>query len=326
MRFELLLALDDGVETPLDFDKAAIGMSSSEIVQLASAFRRFGVMKIDLSNGAMVFSPDACRMHGLPVTAEPIDVAELFNRLHPEDAERIVDAFDTATRSRCGWSYQYRIRQPDGGWRWARLVKRYRASASGDEFVGIVYDFMPPAPSAELVIQERDLKAGRDIFSRMSMSLTGATSAIHLQDSIHPFRDMARLRHPAIDVGDDDLAELICRHRLYGFFRQDIESGYSYFSRAAYEIYGLPYRSGPANIAEMIRRTHPDDVSLVSTAFEAAARHKAMFHIIHRYARPTGYKTLRLIGNCRETPDGRTELYGSIYEFYDSLSIIGFSS
>jgi hypothetical protein len=51
-----------------------------------------------------------------------------------------------------------------------------------------------------------------------------------------------------------------------------------------------------------------------------------MFHIIHRYARATGYKTLRLIGNCRETAEGRTELYGSIYEFYDNLSIVGFSS
>jgi PAS domain-containing protein len=324
VRFELLLALDDGVDTPLDFDKAAIGIASSEIVHLASAFRRFGVLKIDLSNGKMYFSPDACRMHGLPITSGPIEVADLFSQLHPDDAERILDAFDTATKSRCGWYFNYRIRQADGGWRWARLVERYRSTPSGGEFIGIVYEFMPPAPGAELRIVERDADDGRESHSRMV--LTGATSAIHLVEGLDPDEDAERLTHPEIDMDPDDVAELICRHRLYGFFRQDIDSGYSYFSQAAYEIYGLPYRSGPANLAEMIRRTHPDDMSLVSIAFEAAAQHKAMFHIIHRYARSTGYKTLRLIGNCRETPDGRTELYGSIYEFYDSLSIVGFSS
>lgn len=319
----MLLALDDGVETPLDVDMAAIGITSSEIVHLASAFRRFGILKIDLSNGAMYFSADACRMHGLPVTSGPIEVADLFAQLHPNDAERILDAFDTAAKSGCGWFFNYRIRQDDGSWRWARLVERYRHTPTGGEFIGIVYEFMPPDPSAELRIVEREPDGQ---VSRSRMLLDGATAAIRLVESDHSDEAEDRLTHPEIEISSDDVAELVCKHRLYGFFRQDIESGYSYFSQAAHAIYGLPYRSGPANLAEMIRRTHPDDVSLVSTAFEAAARHRGMFHIIHRYARATGYKTLRLIGNCRETAEGRTELYGSIYEFYDNLSIVGFSS
>lgn len=320
----MLLALDDGVETPLEFDKAVIGIASSEIVRLASAFRRFGVLRIDLGNGAMYFSPDACQMHGLPVTNGPIEVADLFSQLHPDDAERILDAFDTATKSRCGWYFNYRIRQADGSWRWARLVERYLDTPPNGEFIGIAYEFLPPAPTAEIRIRQVEEPGYEKTHCRLMF--TGQTTCIHRVEEPLEDRTAERLGHPAIGVGDDDLAELISRHRLYGFFRQDIESGHCYFSQAAHQIYGLPYTSGPANLAEMIRRTHPDDVRLVSLAFEAAARHKAMFHIVHRYARTTSYKMLRLVGNYRETPDGRGELYGSIYEFYDNFPIVGFSS
>ncbi|MDH6267060.1 PAS domain-containing protein [Rhizobium sp. SG_E_25_P2] len=320
----MLLALDDGVETPLGFDKAAIGIASSEIVHLASAFRRFGVLKIDLSDGATYFSPQACAMHGLPVSSEPIKVVDLLSRIHPVDAERILDAFETAAKARCGWYFNYRLRQANGSVRWARLVEHYRDTPGGGEFVGIVYEFLPRDSGAEVLVSSDG--AGAEAIEPSKLVISAATTALHTLDGANGDISREGLRHQAVDISDDDIADLICRHRLYGFFRQDIESGHCYFSQAAHQIYGLPYSPAPANLAELIRRTHPDDAPIVSKAFEAAARHKAMFHVIHRYARTTSYKTLRLIGGYRKTTDGKDELYGSVYEFYDNLSIAGFAS
>jgi hypothetical protein len=132
--------------------------------------------------------------------------------------------------------------------------------------------------------------------------------------------------HPDITISQREIALLVSQYRLYGFFRLELETGLIYFSKAAHEIYGMAFSEGPANVSELVARTHPDDIELVYQAFEMAASSKATFHVIHRYAAQKGQdKILRVVGRYREgkTPGG--ELAGVVYEFYERLNMLGLS-
>jgi hypothetical protein len=128
-----------------------------------------------------------------------------------------------------------------------------------------------------------------------------------------------------IRMSDSEIAGLVRAYRRYGSFRQEIESGQCFFSQEAYEIYGVPFTERSADIPALVRRTHPDDIELVTSTFETAARERRSFHLVHRYESELGdYKWIRLVVKVREGRVPGGEFIGVIYEFYDHLSVMAF--
>jgi hypothetical protein len=140
---------------------------------------------------------------------------------------------------------------------------------------------------------------------------------------LHPARDHVQDRSH-LGISDAEIADLVCAYRLYGFFRQELDTGRCYYSEQACRIYGIDYTGEPVDIPALVRMTHPDDLELVAHTFETAAARKAGFHLIHRQKRPGGeWHFLRLVARYRDGEVAGGELVGMVYEFYDHLHVAG---
>jgi len=155
----LLLTINDGQETPLDFDQALIGISDEEIVELASAFRLFGTFAVDLDSGHLYLSPEACLIHGYAPQTGAIDRGVHFGCFHPEDVDPVLDAARSAMNRRCGWYFNYRVLTANGEYKWVRMVAEFRDKGKAGEFVGVVYEFLANITMAELYLPDEAMTA-----------------------------------------------------------------------------------------------------------------------------------------------------------------------
>ena len=109
---------------------------------------------------------------------------ERMAMVHPDDRRRVLDATPGAERAPQAASYEFRIRLPDGGWRW--LASR-SALVKGDHGrplrrVGVNWD-VTETKHAELVRQqavlaEREIHAKSQFLSRMSHELRTPLNAV----------------------------------------------------------------------------------------------------------------------------------------------------
>ena len=88
--------------------------------RLAEAQRlaRLGSWSVEAATGAQVWSDELYRLWGFePQSFEP-DMARLVDRLHPEDAERVREAWLAQMTTPVPWAGEYRVILPDGTSRW----------------------------------------------------------------------------------------------------------------------------------------------------------------------------------------------------------------
>ncbi|MFZ4775926.1 MAG: PAS domain S-box protein [Terrimicrobiaceae bacterium] len=79
------------------------------------------VWRLDADRQALFLSANAVSVLGH--TPEEIYAATRrlwFDRIHPDDAERVRNAFDSLFQAGTRYDAEYRLRQPDGTWRWLR--------------------------------------------------------------------------------------------------------------------------------------------------------------------------------------------------------------
>ena len=95
----------------------------------------------NVSTGKVVWSKEQARMLGFPWTTEPT-VELFFERVHPDDRERIRRALEEATGKGSEYEIQYRVILPDASVRHFRSVGRpVRKEAGGAlEYIGITTD------------------------------------------------------------------------------------------------------------------------------------------------------------------------------------------
>src|SRR5262249_33839977 len=80
-------------------------------------------------------SPQIEHVLGSPVEEWLEDPTAWHRHAHPEDAERVVDAWRNAVARRASFVEEYRMRTADGTWRWIRD----EANPVGDETGELVY-------------------------------------------------------------------------------------------------------------------------------------------------------------------------------------------
>lgn len=148
----LPLQFGDASRSSNQEDRDYIGISDAEIIELASAFRRFGYFRQDVNTGLMYMSEDARALHGFGASDEPVNMADMVRLVHPKDIELVLAGMEEALRTRKGASDSFRLSDGSGGYRTVRVVADFREDGSpGGELVGIIYEFFDKKPMAEFL-------------------------------------------------------------------------------------------------------------------------------------------------------------------------------
>lgn len=116
---------------------------SEEILNEAQSLARAGSNAWSASTGQMSYSPEFCRIIGLPVDAEPVGLERYLERVHPDDRDAMTQRI-RAVMTRGGESEaEYRFQRfADDRWIWlhARLMVRLDANGGMLERIGSVQD------------------------------------------------------------------------------------------------------------------------------------------------------------------------------------------
>jgi PAS domain S-box-containing protein len=115
---------------------------SEERARLALEAGHMGTWWYDPEKNAGGWSPQAAAMIGLPETMSSMNPKDWLDILHSEDAERVIEKWRTAVRSRGDYEDEYRIRQKNGNIRWINSKGRVFLDTQKRPvyFVGILHD------------------------------------------------------------------------------------------------------------------------------------------------------------------------------------------
>src|SRR5580658_7515183 len=232
-----------------------------------------------VQSGELVWSDETYQILGFARQINPtLDL--VFDRVHPEDRDRLQQLQDRASQNGMDLDVEHRILLPDGVIKYVRVVAHAGRDKAGRlEYVGIVTD-----------ISER--KHADDEREALSHSL---------QES------KARLEE----------AQRVAR---IGHYEWDLVANRVTWSAELYRIYGLRPQEGSIDMAMVREMMHPDDRDRVFGAVEDVVRSGVNAAAEHRVVRPTGeVRTVRAIGTVKRDASGRAyEIFGTVQDITDS--------
>ena len=113
---------------------------------LAQRIGRIGSWEFEVATGSFLWSDEGYRLLGLePGSVEP--TSELFfERVHPDDRQRMIRLHAVQLRSGEGYVVDYRLIGPDGGLRTMRGTVEFEFDAPGVlvRVIGVLQDLTPP--------------------------------------------------------------------------------------------------------------------------------------------------------------------------------------
>ncbi len=129
---------------------------SEERLKLALAGADMGVWTWELDTGAVYWSPEIYGLFGTETFDGTLEAFVQF--LHPEDADLVWNALDTALANQTLYSSEFRIVRPDGSVRW--MANRGRADYAADgkpmRMLGVVLDITDRRLAEQEVERARD--------------------------------------------------------------------------------------------------------------------------------------------------------------------------
>jgi PAS domain S-box-containing protein len=198
-------------------------------------------------SGELVWSDETYRILGFARQTHPtLDL--VFDRVHPEDRERLQQLRDRATQNGMDLNVEHRILLPDGAIKHVHVVAHAgRDNSGGLEYAGVVTD-----------ITER--KRADDEREALSRSL---------QESKARLEEAQRVAH-------------------VGHWDWNLETGEILWSDETYRIFGFKPQERPMDIEMVSALVHPDDrEALYSTVDKEVAAGVHPVHQ-HRIVRPSG--------------------------------------
>jgi PAS domain S-box-containing protein len=165
------------VRTLLRLRQTEAGLfASEERLRLATETAGFGTCDIDLRTGNAVFSPAMHDILGVPGAGGLASQSAWTNRIHPDDVEATLAAFEHAQRSDGVFRHEHRIlRAIDGDERWIAATGRFHADETGrhTRFIGVMLD----------VTERKRADAQRnELLARESAAREAAEDAARLKD------------------------------------------------------------------------------------------------------------------------------------------------
>src|ERR1700756_3129051 len=184
-----------------------------------------------VSSGELVWSDETYRILGLTRKTNPtLDL--VFDRIHPEDRDRLQQLRDRAAQNGMDLDVEHRILLPDGAIRYVHAVAHAGRDSSGNlEYMGVVTDIT-------------DRKRAEE--ERQALSC-------NLQESKARLEEAQRVAH-------------------MGHYYWDLVANCVTWSDELYRIYGLTPQEGPIDMAMVREMIHPDDRDYVFQEAEDAVR------------------------------------------------------
>jgi PAS domain S-box-containing protein len=201
--------------------------------------------KVD--SGELVWSDETYRILGFTRETNPtLDL--VFDRIHPEDVDRVRQLSDRAAQNAMDLDVEYRILLPDGVIKYVHAVAHAgRDSSANLEYMGVVTD----------ITDRRRAEEERQALSR------------NLQESKARLEEAQSVAH-------------------VGYWDWDLETGEITWSDETYRIFGFKPQERPMDIETVSGLIHPDDrEALYSTVDEEIAVGVHPVHQ-HRIVRPSG--------------------------------------
>jgi PAS domain S-box-containing protein len=230
-------------------------------------------------SGELIWSDETYKILGFTRQTNPtLDLA--FDRVHPEDRDRLQQIRDRATQSGVDLDVEHRILLPNGAIKYVRVVAHAGSDHFGNlEYVGVVTD----------VTERKRADEEREALSH------------RLQES------KARLEEAQ-------------RVAQIGHYEWNLVANRVTWSAELYRIYGLPPQEGSLDMAKVREMMHPDDREHVFAAAEQVVRSGVNAAAEHRVVRPTGeVRTVQAIGTVKRDASGRAyEIFGTVQDVTDS--------
>jgi PAS domain S-box-containing protein len=246
---------DRDVEGTSALEKANENLKASQTdlqrrwLYLAEAQRlsHSGTFGWKVQSGELVWSDETYKILGFARETNPTLVL-VFDRVHPDDRDRLQQLRDRATQNGMDLDVEHRILLPDGVIKHVHVVAHAGRDNSGDlEYAGVVTD-----------ITER--KRADDERQALSRSL---------QESKARLEEAQSVAH-------------------VGYWDWDLETGGIIWSDETYRIFGFKPQERPMDIETVSGLIHPDDrEALYSTVDEEVAVGVHPVHQ-HRIVRPSG--------------------------------------
>ena len=230
-------------------------------------------------SGELIWSDETYKILGFTRQTNPtLDL--VFDRVHPEDRNRLQQIRDRATQSGMDLDVDHRILLPDGVTKFVHVVAHAGRDNSGDlEYIGVVTD----------VTERKRADEEREALSHK------------LQESKARLEEAQRVAH-------------------IGHYEWNLVANRVTWSAELYRIYGLPPQEGSIDMAMVREMMHPDDREHVFGAAEDVVRSGVNAAAEHRVVRPTGeVRTVQAIGTVKRDASGRAyEIFGTVQDITDS--------
>src|SRR5579864_562167 len=225
-----------------------------------------------VSSGELVWSDETYRMLGFARETNPtLDL--VFDRIHPEDLDRMREVKDRAARNGMDLDLEHRILLPDGAIKYLHAVAHAGRDSSGNlEYMGIVTD----------ITERKRADEERQALSR------------NLQESNARLEEAERVSH-------------------LGYWIWNLETNRVVFSNETCRIYGIKPQEDPIDLATIRELIHPEDRGYVFENAERAVRDGVHIETEHRLIRPSGeIRIVYSRGDLTRDASGRPyEMFGT---------------
>ena len=200
-----------------------------------------------VSSGELVWSDETYRILGFARETNPtLDL--VFDRIHPDDRERMQQLRDRAAQNGMDLNVEHRILLPDGTVKYLQAVAHAGRDSFGNlEYMGVVTDMTDRKRADE---------------ERQALSRKLEESNARLEES-------QRVAH-------------------LGYWIWNLDTNRVVFSNETCRIYGINQQEDPIDLEAIRELIHPEDRGYVFENAERSVRDKVPIETEHRLIRPSG--------------------------------------
>src|SRR5579863_6585357 len=225
-----------------------------------------------VSSGELVWSDETYRILGFARETNPtLDL--VFDRIHPEDLDRMREVRDRAARNGMDLDVEHRILLPDGAIKYLHAVAHAGRDSSGNlEYMGVVTD----------ITERKRADEERQALSR------------NLQESNARLEEAERVAH-------------------LGYWIWNLDTNRVIFSNETSRIYGIKPQEDSIDLEAIRDLIHPEDRRYVFENAERAVRDGVHIETEHRLIRPSGeIRIVYSRGDLTRDESGRPyEMFGT---------------
>src|SRR6201993_654901 len=225
-----------------------------------------------VSSGELIWSDETYRILGFTRETNPtLDL--VFERIHPEDRDRMQEIRDRAAQNGMDMDIEHRILLPDGDVKYLHAVAHAGRDSSGNlEYMGVVTD----------ITERKRADEERQALSR------------NLQESNARLEEAERVAH-------------------LGYWIWNLDTNRVIFSNETCRIYGIKPQEDSIDLAAIRELIHPEDRGYVFENAERAVRDGVHIETEHRLIRPSGeIRIVYSRGDLTRDESGRPyEMFGT---------------